>query len=96
MTIYELLNAKREEILSIAERHGVGNVRIFGSVARGEASEASDVDFLVQVGSHPSAWFPAGLILDLEELLGCKVDIVTEDSIYWLLRRKILKEAIPL
>jgi predicted nucleotidyltransferase len=96
MDIKALLKQKREEILRIAAKHGASNVRIFGSVARGEATDASDVDFLVEVGPNPSPWFPVGLILDLQDLLGCKVDIVTEDGIYWLLRRRILKEAVPL
>lgn len=96
MSIHDLLREKREEILRIAEQHGAYNVRVFGSVVRGEESEGSDVDLLVKVGPNPSSWFPAGLILDLEELLGRKVDVVTEDGIYWLLRRRILKEAKPL
>jgi predicted nucleotidyltransferase len=92
----ELLKEKREEILRVATKHGARNVRIFGSAVRGEAGPESDVDFLVDVEPVHSSWFPAGLILDLEELLGRKVDVVTEDSIYWLLRRRILKEARPL
>ena len=96
MGIEKNLKEKREEILRIAAQHGAINVRVFGSVARGEAGGDSDVDFLVKVGPNPSPWFPAGLIIDLEELLGCKVDVVTEDGIYWLLRRRILKEAVPL
>lgn len=96
MGIDELLKDKREEILEIAARHGARNVRVFGSVARAEAAPDSDVDFLVDVDPEHSSWFPAGLILDLEEFLGRKVDVVTENSIYWLLRRRILKEARPL
>lgn len=96
METSELLRAKREEILRIAARHGVRNIRVFGSAARGEATEDSDLDLLVEVGPHPSSWFPSGLILDLEELLGRKVDVVTETSVHWLLRRRILKEAVPL
>lgn len=96
MGIRELLKEKREDILRIAAKHGARNVRIFGSTVRGEAGPESDVDFLVEVEPVHSSWFPAGLILDLEELLGKKVDVVTEDSIYWLLRRRILKEARPL
>ncbi len=96
MGIDEILKDKREEILRIAAKHGALNVRVFGSVVRGEAKEDSDVDFLVDVGPVHSSWFPAGLILDLEDLLRRKVDVVTEDSIYWLLRRRILKEAKPL
>jgi predicted nucleotidyltransferase len=94
--LQDILQAKREEILRIAAKHGARNVRIFGSTVRGEAGPESDVDFLVDVEPVHSSWFPAGLILDLEELLGQKVDVVTEDSIYWLLRRRILKEARPL
>jgi predicted nucleotidyltransferase len=96
MGINELLKEKREEILGIAAKHGARNVRIFGSTVRGETGPESDVDFLVDVEPVHSSWFPAGLILDLEELLGQKVDVLTEDSIYWLLRRRILKEARPL
>ena len=91
-----ILKEKRQDILTLAAQHGVEKIRVFGSVARDEATEESDFDFLVQLGPHPSPWFPAGLVLDLEELLGRKVDVVTEDSVYWLLRRRILKEAVPL
>ena len=71
-------------------------VRLFGSVARGESTTGSDVDFLVELDPDRSLFDLARLVIDLEELLGCKVDVVTEDAIYWLLRRRILKEARPL
>jgi uncharacterized protein len=96
MTIEELLRTKRDEILRIAERHGAHEVRVFGSVIRGEATEASDIDFLVSTRDRTSPWFPAGLVEDLEALLGRKVDVVTEAALYWLLRRRILKQARPL
>jgi hypothetical protein len=96
MTTADLLKENRKAILEIAARHGAYDVRIFGSVARGEASGDSDIDILVKVGPHPSPWFPAGLKIALEELLRCRVDIVVEDALYWLLRRRILKEAVPL
>ena len=96
MSIAELLKLNREDILRIAAKHGASNVRVFGSAAHGETGEESDIDLLVQVGPDTSAWFPAGLILELEELLGRKVDVVSEDSLYWLLRRRILKEAMTL
>jgi hypothetical protein len=96
MNVKKLLKENRREIIDLAARHGARNVRLFGSAARGEETESSDIDLLVQVGPDASPWFPAGLILDLEELLGLRVDIVTEDSIHWLLRRRILKEAVPL
>jgi predicted nucleotidyltransferase len=92
----ELLREKREEILRLAAKHGARNVRIFGSVARGEADDGSDVDFLVELEPDRSLLDHAALLADLEELLGRKVDVVTERSIYWLLRRRILKEARPL
>ncbi len=96
MTLRDVLQEKRTEILRIAAKHGARNVRVFGSAARGEAGPASDVDILVDVGPVHSSWFPAGLILDLERLLDRKVDVVTEESIYEPIRRRILDEAIPL
>ena len=96
MKMNPLIESKREDILRIAADHGVQEVSVFGSFARGEEKPGSDIDFLVKAGEKTSAWFPTGLIKDLETLLGRKVDVVTEDSIYWLLRRRILKEAQPL
>jgi uncharacterized protein len=88
-----LLAANRDAILALAERHGARDVRVFGSCARGGAAEASDVDLLVSTTEHTSPWFPAGLKLDLEQLLGRRVDVVTEDGLFWLLRRRIVCEA---
>ena len=96
MDASELLKEKRVAILETAAKHGARNVRVFGSVVRGEADEQSDIDLLVDTTEQTSPWFPVGLIQDLEDLLGRKVDIVTEGGIYWLLRRRILKEARPL
>ena len=96
MALDPILKAKRAAILSIANRHGAGNVRVFGSAARGESGPDSDVDFLVDVGDVHSSWFPAGLVLDLEELLGRKVDVLTEGAVYAPLRERIFAEAVPL
>lgn len=96
MDIKELLKSKRKEIQRIAAMHGAYNVRIFGSVSRGEAGPQSDLDFLVDVGSVHTPWFPAGLAADLEELLGRKVDVVTERALHWYIRDHVLKEAVPL
>ena len=96
MTTTDLIKAKREEILRIAERHGARDVRVFGSVARGEATDQSDIDLLVSTSEHTSPWFPAALVEELERVLGRKVDVVTEGGLYWLLRRRILQEARPL
>ncbi len=92
----QLLQAKREDILRIAASHGAHNVRVFGSVACGEAGRGSDVDFLVDMEPGRSLLDLSGLLADLRELLDREVDVVTEDSLYWLLRRRILKEARPL
>jgi uncharacterized protein len=96
VSVETLLRKHRGDILSSAHRHGARNVRIFGSVARGEATADSDIDLLVEVGERTSPWFPAGLVEELESLLGKPVDVVTENSLHWLLRRRILKEAVPL
>jgi len=96
MLVTELLMGKREEVLRIAAEHGARNVRVFGSAARGEATETSDLDFLVEMEPERSLLDLAALRNDLMDLLGREVDVVTEDSLYWLLRRKILREAQPL
>jgi hypothetical protein len=96
MRIDDLIKEKREDILHIAAEHGATNVRIFGSVARDEADEGSDVDFLVDMEPGRSLMDMGRLLADLRDLLGREVDVVTEQSIYWLLRRRILKEAKPL
>ena len=90
------LQANREKILEIAAKHGAYNVRIFGSVARGEATEESDIDFLVDVGEHHSSWFPVGLKLDLEDFLQQNVDIATQNSLHQLIRERVLREAVLL
>lgn len=96
MRISEPVKSKREEILRIALRHGAKNVRIFGSFARGEAKEGSDLDLLIDVSPEHSPFFPGGLIADLEDLLHRKVDVVTEKALHWYIRDQIVKEAIPL
>jgi len=96
MTMRQILQAKRDEILDIAARHGARNVRLFGSVAREEDRPDSDVDLLVDTGPTTSSWFPAGLILDLERILGRRVEIVTERGLNPHLRDQVLGEAVPL
>lgn len=94
--IADLLCDKRDEIRRIAAAHGALNVRVFGSCARGEAGPGSDVDLLVDTAPVTSSWFPAGLIVDLEDLLGCHVDVVTENGLSPLIRDRVLREAVPL
>jgi uncharacterized protein len=94
MGIDEILGPKREQILAIAAKHGVTSIRVFGSVARGEAGPESDVDFLIEFGPRTSSWFPAGFIVDLEELLGRKVDVATANGLHWYLKNRVLEEAV--
>ncbi len=95
--IEDLLADRREQILAIADRHGAYNVRVFGSVARGEARIDSDVDFLIDYQLDKiTPWFPAGLMLDLESLLQRKVDVATVDMLKERMKDRILQEAIIL
>ena len=93
----QLLQERRDEILEIALKHGAFNVRVFGSVARGEETENSDVDFLINYDINKiSSWFPVGLIHDLEDLLGRKVDVVTEIGLKERIRDRVLRDCILL
>jgi len=94
--IEELLKAKREEILRVAAKRGARNVRIFGSVARGEADEASDIDILVDLEPGRSLLDLGGLWSELNELLGRKVEVVTEKGLRERIRDRVLREAVPL
>ena len=92
----KLFQEKREVILQIARRHGAYNVRVFGSVARGEAKPDSNVDFLVDLDEGRSLFDLGGLLIDLQELLGCRVDVVTEKGLRSRIRERVLREAISL
>jgi len=96
MNVLEDLRAKRGEILRIAAKRGARNVRIFGSAARGEADERSDVDVLVDMEPGRSLLDMGGLLMDLQELLGRRVDVVSERGLRERIRERVLREAIPL
>jgi predicted nucleotidyltransferase len=96
MTLEALLKAKRDEILRICAKYGARNVRVFGSVARGDADEHSDIDLLVEFDTERSLLDHAGLWLELQELLGVKVDVVSERGLKARIRERVLQEAIPL
>jgi len=96
MGIEELLREKREEILQIAARHGARNVRVFGSVARGEADERSDIDFLVEMERGRSLFDLGGLLVDLQDLLGQEVDVITIGGLRERMRDQVLREAVSL
>ncbi len=96
MPLTELVQARREDILRTASKYGAYNVRIFGSVARGNADEQSDLDLLVDLENGRSLFDLGGLLVDLEELLGYPVDVVTEKGLRDRIRNRVLSEAIPL
>jgi len=96
VTTLDLLKAKREDILRLAALRGARNLRVFGSVARGEEDSASDVDFIVDMEPGKSLLDLGGLLMDLQELLGRSVDIVTEQGLKARLRDRVLQEAVPL
>lgn len=91
----DLLQRHRADVVRLAAAHGVTDIRVFGSVARGEADEASDIDLLVRVAPDRSVFDLGGLLLDLQDLLGRKVDVVTERGLRPRLRERVLREAIP-
>jgi hypothetical protein len=91
-----LLKQKREQVLKTAAQYGAYDVRVFGSVARGEAGEASDIDLLVKLEPGRSLMDLGGLLYDLQNLLGTEVDVVTEKGLRPRIREQVLREAIPL
>ncbi len=96
MTTRTLVHARRAEILAIAARHGARNVRLFGSVARGDARPDSDLDLLVDMEPGRSLFDLGGLLFDLQALLGVDVDVVTEKGLGPRMRAEVLREAVPL
>jgi hypothetical protein len=92
----DVLKDKREEILRIAERYGAKNVRIFGSVARGEVGTDSDVDFLVDLEPGRNLFDLGGFLYEVQELLGVSVDVVTENGLRDHVRPSVLRDAAPL
>ena len=96
MEIDDLLKIKREEILKVALQRGAKNVRIFGSVVRGETTSDSDIDFLVDLEPGRSLFDLGDLWMDLQDLLGRDVDVVTENALHWYIRDRVLAEAKPL
>ena len=92
----ELLQAKRQEMLAIAARHGAHHVRLFGSVARGHADSHSDIDFLVDMEPGRSLLDMGGLLMELQTVLGRNVDVITEQGLKPRIRAHVLREAVTL
>lgn len=91
--IPEIIDNKKEQILALAARYGASNVRVFGSVARGTAGVNSDIDFLVDMEKGRSLFDLGGLLMELQQLLNHKVDVVTENGLHWYIKEKVLSEA---
>ena len=90
------LMSKRKQILEVAAKRGARRIRVFGSAARGDSGPASDVDFLVDFEPGRSLLDQGGLVMDLQDLLGCKVDVVSEGGLRARYRERVLREAVPL
>ena len=96
MSTLEILQSQRSAILSLAAKHGASNVRLFGSLARGEGQPESDIDFLVEMEKGRSLLDLVALWQDLEELLGQRVDVVESEGLHWYIRNRVLQEAVLL
>lgn len=92
----QILREKRAAILEIARRYGASDVRVFGSVARGDANDASDVDLIVRFEPGRTLLDHGGLVMDLRELLGMRVDVIDEDAMRPRFRERAMAEAVPL
>ena len=96
MTLEELRRTKREQILQLAASYGARNVRLFGSVARGDNSPSSDIDFLVDLDPDGSLMDLGGLLMDLQEMLHARVDVATERILRPKVRERAVRDAVPL
>lgn len=96
MTIRDMLHERQEEIKKIATKHGAFDIRVFGSVVRGEDNPRATLIFWLKLRRRRPPWFPGGLIADLEEMLGRRVEVVTENGLNPLIRDRVIHEAIPL
>lgn len=90
------VKAKRTLILDLAAKHGASNVRVFGSVVRGDVRAGSDIDLLVDFDLNKVSWGGGALLVELETLLGCRVDLVSPEDLHPRIRERVLSEAVPL
>ena len=96
LAVHPLIETHRAQLLALASRRGVTGVRVFGSMSRGDGGDNSDVDLLVTLSPGTSGLALGGLLLDAQELLGRRVDIVTEASLHPALRERVVASAVPL
>ena len=94
--MHPLIEQHRAEILAIAKRHGLRDVRVFGSMARGDAGDGSDVDLLVTLPPEKTGLALGGMLMDVQTLLNRRVDVLTENGLHPLMRDRVLREAEPL
>jgi len=94
LELEQVLHSNRAAINALAKRHGVRNIRVFGSLARGEAGAESDIDLLVDIEPGRSLFDLGGFQMDMQALLGRRVDVVTEKALHWYIRDRVLSEAI--
>lgn len=95
-TIGDRLKRRRDEVLAIAEAHGARNVRVLGSVARGGERDERDLDLLVEMEPGRSLLDMGRLLINLQDLLGCRVQIAEPEGLHWYVKKKVLEEAVPL
>jgi predicted nucleotidyltransferase len=91
-----LIKLKQDQILAIGRKYGVSSIRVFGSIARGDDTPTSDIDFLVELEPGRSLFDLGGLQVDLEEALNCQVDVVTKNGLRDRIRKDVLEEAVAL
>lgn len=96
MTARETLTRHRADVLRLAAQYGATDIRVFGSVARGDADESSDIDLLVRMTPGRSVFDIGGLLMDLQDLLGRRVDVVTERGLRPRVREQVLRDAVPI
>lgn len=96
MVTRDTIRAHRDAILAIAQRYGASDIRIFGSVARGDAVEGSDLDLVVRFAPECSLFDHGNLLMDLQDLLGVKVDVISENGMRERFRNEVMREAVAL
>ena len=94
--MHEFVVKNRDIILEIAKKHGAINVRVFGSMSRGDADDKSDLDLLVDIDQQHTSFFPGGLVEELSEILKRRIDVVTENGLLPFVRNQVLKDAVTL
>lgn len=96
VAMHTLIGTHRAQLLALAHKRGITGVRVFGSMSRGDGGDSSDVDLLVTLSPGTSGLALGGLLLDVRELLGRRVDLVTEASLHAALRERVVASAVPL